>query len=66
MKYPVTTQDEIREMFWECYPEFNEHYKRSKKQNDYNCEIRTAFCDYVDILRRDEIISEKLANRAIL
>lgn len=66
MKYPITTQAEIRSSFWECFPQYQMFYKKSKKQNDYNTDIRCTFVDYVDMLRRDETISESLANRATL
>lgn len=60
----MTTQKQIRAAFWAHNPQF----KRiaGKSQNDYNATIRTAFCDFLDSLRRSGEISEALAQRATL
>ena len=62
----MTTQKEIRDSFWEAFPEFKPERRSNKRQNDYRCDIRCSFCDYVESLRRDGEITEKLASRATL
>lgn len=36
------------------------------RQNSYPCDIRSAWCDFVDGMARNGNISEALAQRAIL
>jgi hypothetical protein len=62
----MITQSEIRASFWEAHPEFKSEFKKSKRQNDYRTDIRCAFVDYVDYLRKDGQISDSLANRVTL
>lgn len=65
-KYPYTTQAEVRKLFWTSYPKFRPEYRARKRQNDYNCDIRCTFVDYVDYLMKNGHISEKLAQRVTL
>lgn len=71
----MTTIKEVRNSFWENYPQYRKGYKKvnakkpyytEKRQNDYCTDIRCAFVDYVDYLLKDDIISEKLAQRVTL
>jgi hypothetical protein len=67
----MTTQTEIRASFWEMqlgHPPCNDRVSSRRKltQNDYNADIRCAFVDYVDSLRRNGEISEALASRVTL
>lgn len=62
----MTTQKEIRESFWESFPEFKPERRSSKTQNDYRADIRMSFCDYVESLERNGEISTALASRATL
>tara|TARA_R110002050_G_scaffold177803_1_gene310907 strand:- start:629 stop:838 length:210 start_codon:yes stop_codon:yes gene_type:complete len=69
----MTTQKEIRVNFWINHPEFKKGYKKNKSgnyvaksQNDYNTDIRCYFCDYVENLRCNGVITESLSNRATL
>lgn len=64
----MTTQTEIRESFWEFLPGTYSHTQNGKRktQNDYPCEVRSAFVDYVDMLARSGEISESLASRVTL
>lgn len=57
---------EIRASFWNAFPQFKSDYKRGKKQNDYCCDIRCAFVDYVDYLMKNGEITEKQANNTTL
>lgn len=52
---------EIRQSFWNTFPEFKVDYKRGKTQNDYCCDIRCTFVEYVESLRRSGEITEKQA-----
>lgn len=60
----ITTQKQLRAIFWEQHPEFKR--EGGKKQNEYCTDIRISFIDFVDSLQRCEQISEKIANRATL
>ena len=60
----MTTQTEIRDAFWEAHPQYTK--AKGKRQNDYDTDIRCAFVDFVDALRRNEQITEKLAMRVTL
>ena len=62
----METIKQLRESFWECFPEFASQYRETQRQNQYDATIRTAWVEYVDVMRRDGIISEGLAKRATL
>ena len=64
MTYPITTQKELRNTFWEAHPQFKR--RCTQKQNAYPTDIRIAWCDYVDRMNRNAQISDALANRATL
>lgn len=64
MRYQYTRQDDIIKSFWNNYPQYKK--KRGYKQNDYKCDIRCAFVDYVDYLQKSGYISGKLASRVTL
>ena len=62
----MKTMKEVREAFWLFYLEFKSHRRATKKQNDYNCDIRVSFISYIELLRKDGIITESLAYRITL
>lgn len=62
----MKTQSEIRAAFWDTFPQFATFYRKNKRQNDYNADIRMTFVDWVDSLSKDGIISQKLAERVTL
>lgn len=64
--YPIKTVTELRKAFWEEHPEFKEFYIKGARQNQYKCDIRVAFVDFVNSKRRDESISASLSYRATL
>jgi hypothetical protein len=64
MTYPITTQKEVRTLFWQEHPQFKRVPGRT--QNDYPTDVRVAFVDFVDALCRDGQISEALAERVTL
>ncbi len=70
MKYPITTQKQVRDAFWDAHPSFDHQAReagiRSKGQNAQCATVRCAFVDFVDYLARDGQISEALADRVTL
>ena len=62
----MKTQVEVRKAFWTMHPEFMSEYKSRKRQNEYSCNVRVSFCDFVESLRRDRAITEALAFRVTL
>lgn len=66
----MKTQKQIRANFWEYLkevaPQYLKEYKASKRQNDYNTDIRVAFVDYVNDLQRNGIITNNLAYKVTL
>ena len=61
-EYSITTQAELRRVFWESNPEFQR--KGNQGQNSYNATIRSAWCFFVDAMQKDGQISHALAKRA--
>lgn len=64
--YTFTTITQVREAFWHDHPQFASKRRARKRQNAYCCDIRVAFCDYADFLRRSGLISPNIANRVTL
>lgn len=58
----MKTKKQIRQAFKEICPE----YKPSKLHNEQTSTVRSQFTFYIDSLRRDNVISEKLANETTL
>lgn len=61
--------DEVVDLFWSARPEWSEqdtitHY--SGKGRMYPTDVRVAFCDFIDNLRRDRPISGTLAQEVSL
>lgn len=61
--YEITTQKQIRELFWESHPELP---RKAGSHNDQHCDTRSAFCFFLDNLQRDGRISQALSYRATL
>lgn len=62
----MKTEKEVRKSFWNSHPQLRKYYKVGFTQNQYSTDIRCAFCDYVDFLQKDGIISEELAKNVTL
>lgn len=62
MTYSITTQAELRRRFWND----NGILSRKKINGDYCTDTRCEWVAFVDMLARDGIISEALAQRATL
>ena len=60
----ITTQMALRYAFWRHCP----YFKRMPgwTQNQYQADVRQAWCDYVDCMQKEGMISEALAQRAKL
>lgn len=63
MTYQITTQKELRKLFWEQNPGLE---RKKTKGGDYVADTRIAFCDFIDAMQRSGTISEALADRATL
>jgi hypothetical protein len=66
----MTTQAQIRRAFWQSFPQHEEHARKrgtlSKGQNAQTTDCRMAFCDFVESLSRDGVISGRLASNVAL
>lgn len=64
----ITTQKEVRRLFWETYPDLQRKKitDHSGKGKMHVTDTRCAFVDFVDILRRDGQITGKIANNITL
>lgn len=60
------TFKQIRDMFFEVYPEFKCERRSRKTQNEYSCDCRCSFVNYVDMLHKDEQITDSQAFRITL
>lgn len=64
------TFKEIRANFWQMLqntaPELAQLKRAKKTQNDYPADIRCAFVEYVENLRRSKEITEKTADNITL
>jgi hypothetical protein len=75
MKYEITTQKELRKAFWQGYKTinniniiklYNQVTGKPLTQNEYNATIRSEWCEFVDAMQKDGIISKRLSNKATL
>ena len=62
----METEEEIRMVFWDSHPQYDEEYHPSKSQNDYKCDIRCAFVVFVDNLNKNGTITAELASDVTL
>ncbi len=63
----MKTESEVRAAFWQGMPShIRASFKRGKRQNEYDATIRSEWVEFVDMLARDGIISESLADRVTL
>lgn len=60
------TFKEVRNMFFEMCPEFKAERKKGKKQNDFSCDCRCTFVDFVECLRKNGEISDKQVDKLTL
>jgi hypothetical protein len=64
----ITTQKEVRHLFWETYPDLNRKKITgySGKGKMHVTDTRCAFVDFVDSLRRDGQITAEMAQKVTL
>jgi hypothetical protein len=60
------TFKQVRNLFFEEFPEFKSERKSRKPQNEYSTNCRVYWCDFVEMLRRNGNITESQANRIVL
>ena len=65
MKKAMTFK-QVRDLFFENFPEFQSERRVRKHQNEYSCDCRCAFCDFVDSLHKDGQITDKQADKITL
>jgi len=65
MKKAMTFK-QVRDLFFENFPEFQSERRVRKHQNEYSCDCRCAFCDFVDSLNKDGQITDKQADKITL
>ncbi len=65
MKKAMTFK-QVRDLFFENFPEFQSERRVRKHQNEYSCVCRCAFCDFVDSLNKDGQITDKQADKITL
>lgn len=59
----ITNQKDLRRMFWDDNPQCA---KGRLRNGDRPTDTRVAWCDYVESMSRNGIISEAMAQRATL
>jgi hypothetical protein len=64
MAYQFTNERELRRAFWQGWK--NRIKPKRNKDGDWPTDIRVEWCDFIEHLARDGIISESLAQRATL
>lgn len=60
------TFKQIRNLFFSEYPQFKNERKRGKNQNQFSCDCRCYFIDFIEHLRRDGTITQSQADRITL
>ena len=57
---------QVRDLFFDEFPEYRSERRTRKSQNDYSCDCRCAFVDFVDYLRKSGEISDRTADNITL
>ena len=60
------TFKQVRDLFFEEFPEFQHERRYRKPQNEYSTNCRVYWCDFVEYLRRNGNITTKQAERIVL
>ena len=60
------TFKQVRDLFFENFPEFQSERRVRKHQNEYSCDCRCAFCNCADSLHKDGQITDKQADKITL
>ena len=62
----MKTISEVRAAFWAENPQFKGEYRKTYRQNDYHCDIRCAFVEWLDQAHRAGSITDKMADKVTL
>ena len=57
---------QVRDLFFEEFPEYRSERRARKSQNDYSCDCRCAFIDFIDYLHKSGEISDRTAENITL
>lgn len=60
-KPEFTTQAQVRRAFWDGFPA-GHPWRKKRSDGSYCTDCRVEFADFVDMLARDGLITEKLAS----
>lgn len=52
------TFKQIRDMFFECHPQYKSERRYRKPQKEYSTDCRCAFVDFVDSIHKDGMITD--------
>jgi hypothetical protein len=68
MTHQITTQRELRRVFWQEHSSLSRRKIPNYSGNGtmHVTDTRCAWCDWIDALSKDGIISQELAERATL
>jgi len=67
MAYTFTSEGAVRRAFWQgCNEYIRSQFRRGKRQNEYTATIRSEFVEFVDMLVKNDHISDTLAQRVNL
>lgn len=68
MAYAITTQRELRRLFWQEHPNLSRRKIKNYSGNGtmHVTDTRCAWGDWIDALSKDGMISQELAERATL
>lgn len=62
----ITNQKDLRRAFWESVEDYPTITNKRLRNGDYPTDTRIAWCDFIERIRRESVISEKMAQRATL
>lgn len=64
----ITTQRELRRVFWQTFPNLQRKKIKNYSGNGtmHATDTRVTWCDWLDSLSKDGVISQELAERATL
>ena len=65
MKKAMTFK-QVRDLFFDTYSVFQSERRVRKSQNEYSCDCRCAFCNFVDSLNKDGKITDSQAFKITL
>lgn len=61
MKRNRMTFKQVRDLFFESYPQFKSERRYRKSHNEYSTDCRVYFCNFVDFLHKNGDITDNQA-----